>query len=65
MQLEVPMAYQRLDCFGVGHEGVWLVLIPQAVGVPDTVRAAQRAALDVVQAEAALAVLHDLTCPLW
>ena len=41
------------------HQGTWLALIPQAVGVPDAIGAVQRAALNVVQAEAALAVLDN------
>jgi hypothetical protein len=48
-----------LDGVGVVHERTWLPLIPQSVGVPDPVRTVQRATLDVVQAEAALAVLHN------
>ena len=58
---EVPVADQPLHRLGVGHQGARLALIPQAVGVPQAVRAIQRAALNVVQAQPALAVLHHLT----
>ena len=60
MRLKVTVADQPLHRFGVGHQGARLALIPQAVGVPDAVRAVQRAALNVVQAQPALAVLDHL-----
>ncbi|MGH3795275.1 MAG: hypothetical protein ACRDSP_10330 [Pseudonocardiaceae bacterium] len=64
VRLEVPVIDQLFDGLGVGHERTWHPLIPQAVGMPDAVGAVQRAALDVVQAEAALAVLHDFASAL-
>jgi hypothetical protein len=57
VRLEVPVTHQLLDGLGVGHEGARHSLIPQALGVPDAVCAVQRATLNVVEAEAALAVL--------
>jgi|GEM_PF-6507285 len=59
---EVAVPHQLLDRLGVGHERSRYPLIPQAVGVADAVCAVQRAALDVVEAEAALAVLDHLPC---
>jgi hypothetical protein len=59
VRLEVPMTDQFFDGFCVAHERTRYALVPQAVGVPDAVRAVQRAPLNVVQAEPALAVLHD------
>jgi hypothetical protein len=61
MRLEVAVTDQLLNRLGVGHERDGLVLAPQAVGVPDAVGAAQRAALDVVETQAALPVLHYIT----
>lgn len=55
------MVDQLLDRLGARHESTRHPLIPQAVGMPDAVRAVQRAPLDVVQAEPALAVLDHLT----
>jgi hypothetical protein len=55
------MGNQFFDGSSVSHERTRHPLIPQAVGVPDTVRAVQWAPLDVVQAESALAVLDNLT----
>jgi hypothetical protein len=59
VRLEVPVIDQFFDSLGVAHEGARLSLIPQPVGVTDAVGAVQRAPLDVVEAEAALAVLDD------
>jgi hypothetical protein len=56
----MSVADQFLDGLGIGHERLWHPLIPQPVGVPDAVRAVQRTALDVVQAEAALPVFDNL-----
>jgi hypothetical protein len=53
------MTDELFDRFGVRHQGARLTLIPQAVGVPDAVGAVQRTALDVIQAQTALAVLDD------
>jgi hypothetical protein len=57
---EVAVADQLLDGLGVGHEGTRLSLVPQSVRVPDAVGAVQRAALDVIQAQPALAVFDDI-----
>jgi len=65
MRLKVMVADQPLNGFGVGHQSARLTLIPQAVGVPDAVSAIQRAALNVVQAQPALAVLHHLAGARW
>src|SRR5208337_1678061 len=59
--LEVAVTDELLDGFGIAHQGARLALIPQSVGVPDAVGAVQRTALDVVEAQAALAVLDNLT----
>ncbi|WP_206443140.1 hypothetical protein [Candidatus Protofrankia californiensis] len=59
VRLEVTVIDQFLHRLGVGHERTRYPLIPQAVGMPDAVGTVQRAALNVVQAQAALAVLHD------
>jgi len=61
MRLEVPVIDELFDGLSVRHEGARYPLVPQAVGVADTVGAVQRTPLDVVQAESALAVLHDFT----
>ncbi len=60
MRLEVAMVDQLFDGLRVGHQGTRHPLIPEAIGVSDAVRAVQGAALDVVQAESALAVLDNL-----
>ena len=61
MRLEVAVIGQFFHRFGITHEGARHPLNPQAVGVPDAVGAVQRTALDVVETEAAFAVLHDFT----
>jgi hypothetical protein len=61
VRLEVAMVHQLLDSSGIGHESARLILIPQAVGVADAVSAAERAPLDVIQGQAALAVLDHVT----
>lgn len=58
VRLEVGMGHQLLDGLSVAHDGPRLALVPEAVGVADAEGAVQWAALDVVQAEARLAVLH-------
>src|SRR5260370_28160327 len=60
VRCEVPVADQLLDRLVIAHQDPRLQLIPQPVRVPYAVGAAQRATLDVVQAQARLAVLHHL-----
>ena len=64
VRLKLSVLDQLADRVGVGHQRDRLVLVPQSVGVPDAVRTPERTPLNVVQAQAALAVLHDLlrTC---
>jgi hypothetical protein len=64
VRLEIAMGHQRLDRIGITHEGARLILIPQAVGVADAVGAAKWTALDVIQGQAALAVLDHVTSAL-
>jgi len=59
VSLEVAVAHELGHCVGIGQQGARLALIPQALGMADAVGAVQRAALDVVQAQPALAVLDD------
>jgi hypothetical protein len=65
VRLKVTVADQPLHGFGIGHQRTWLALVPQAVGVPDAVGAVQRATLNVIQAQPALAVLDHLTRTRW
>ena len=57
--LEVAVRHELGYGVGIAHLSTWLTLIPQAVGVPDAVGTVQRTTLDVVQAEAALAILDN------
>jgi hypothetical protein len=57
------MSNQCFDGLSVGHERSRLAVIPQPVGVPDAVGAIQRAALDVVEGKAGLAVFDDFPRP--
>jgi len=65
VRLEVAVADQPFNRFGVGHQGTRLALVPQAVGMADAVSAIQRAALNVIQAQPALAVLDHLAGTRW
>src|SRR5262249_14277887 len=56
---EVAVTDERATRLVVRHKSPRLALIPQAVGMADAVGAVQRTALDVIQAQAALAVLDD------
>ena len=60
VRLEVPMIHQYFDGLCIRQQGAWLPLIPQPVGVPDAIGAVQGTTLDMVQAEAALAVLNHV-----
>jgi len=57
---EVTVQDEMFNSVGIGHECSRLALVPQPVGVADAVGAVQRAALDVVQTQPALAVLDHL-----
>lgn len=55
------MTHQLFDGFSIAHQGTQLPLLAETADMADAVGAVQRTALDVVQAQPALAVLDDLT----
>lgn len=63
MRLEIRVLDQVLNGFAVRHDGARHPLVPQPVGVADAVGAVQRTALDVIEAQTALAVLDHRAGP--
>jgi hypothetical protein len=58
------MTHELFDGFSIAHQGTQFPLLAETADMADAVGAVQRTALDVVQAQPALAVLDDLTGPL-